>query len=212
VSSSDFRLREEQMSEAWPSKASLRAPAWRRKAEGAVAAEELSAVSAQRAPSSLPGAAAEGVAAYVRAAPLSAEPVGSDVRPEAATVALDARGQPREAAVAEPGVEPEAEPDAELAAGAAGAAERDAARQPEAAVQDAVLRPGAERDAVLRQEAERDAVLPPAAGPLVVLSACPQVPGLAPGRAAQFAHAMRKLPAVPRSEQWWPAAGCEGLS
>jgi hypothetical protein len=131
------------------------------------------------------------------------------VRPEAATVALDARGQPREAAVAEPGVEPEAEPDAELAAGAA---ERDAARQPEAAVQDAVLRPGAERDAVLRQEAERDAVLPPAAGPLVVLSACPQVPGLAPGRAAQFAHAIRKLPAVPRSEQWWPAAGCEGLS
>jgi hypothetical protein len=207
VSSSDFRLREEQMSEAWPSKASLRAPAWRRKAEGAVA--ELSAVSAQRAPSSLPGAAAEGVAAYVRAVPLSAEPAGSDVRPEAATVALDARGQPREAAVAEPGVEPEAEPDAELAAGAA---ERDAARQPEAAVQDAVLRPGAERDAVLRQEAERDAVLPPAAGPLVVLSACPQVPGLAPGRAAQFAHAMRKLPAVPRSEQWWPAAGCEGLS
>jgi len=195
------------MSEAWPSKASLRAPAWRRKAEGAVA--ELSAVSAQRAPSSLPGAAAEGVAAYVRAVPLSAEPAGSDVRPEAATVALDARGQPREAAVAEPGVEPEAEPDAELAAGAA---ERDAARQPEAAVQDAVLRPGAERDAVLRQEAERDAVLPPAAGPLVVLSACPQVPGLAPGRAAQFAHAMRKLPAVPRSEQWWPAAGCEGLS
>jgi hypothetical protein len=195
------------MSEAWPSKASLRAPAWRRKAEGAVA--ELSAVSAQRAPSSLPGAAAEGVAAYVRAVPLSAEPAGSDVRPEAATVALDARGQPREAAVAEPGVEPEAEPDAELAAGAA---ERDAARQPEAAVQDAVLRPGAERDAVLRQEAERDAVLPPAAGPLVVLSACPQVPGLAPGRAAQFAHAIRKLPAVPRSEQWWPAAGCEGLS
>jgi hypothetical protein len=196
------------MSEAWPSKASLRAPACR-KAEGAVAAEELSAVSAQRAPSSLPGAAAEGVAAYVRAVPLSAEPAGSDVRPEAATVALDARGQPREAAVAEPGVEPEAEPDAELAAGAA---ERDAARQPEAAVQDAVLRPGAERDAVLRQEAERDAVLPPAAGPLVVLSACPQVPGLAPGRAAQFAHAIRKLPAVPRSEQWWPAAGCEGLS
>jgi hypothetical protein len=195
------------MSEAWPSKASLRAHAWRRKAEGAVA--ELSAVSAQRAPSSLPGAAAEGVAAYVRAVPLSAEPAGSDVRPEAATVALDARGQPREAAVAEPGVEPEAEPDAELAAGAA---ERDAARQPEAAVQDAVLRPGAERDAVLRQEAERDAVLPPAAGPLVVLSACPQVPGLAPGRAAQFAHAIRKLPAVPRSEQWWPAAGCEGLS
>jgi len=195
------------MSEAWPSKASLRAPAWRRKAEGAV--EELSAVAAQRAPSSLPGAVAEGVAASVRAVPLSAEPAGSDVRPEAATVALDARGQPREAAVAEPGVEPEAEPDAELAAGAA---ERDAARQPEAAVQDAVLRPGAERDAVLRQEAERDAVLPPAAGPLVVLSACPQVPGLAPGRAAQFAHAIRKLPAVPRSEQWWPAAGCEGLS
>ena len=56
------------MSEMWPSEAPSGVPAWRRLAAGVAEAGALSVVSAQREPSSLPGAAAVGVAAYGRAA------------------------------------------------------------------------------------------------------------------------------------------------
>ena len=106
-----------------------------------------SVASAPRVLSSLRGAAAVGVAAYVRAVPPWAEPAGSDARErqaQAAREALDARAQPREAAVA-PGAEPEA------------AAEAEPDAEPEAAELDAALQPGvaaeAARDAVLRRAA-----------------------------------------------------------
>jgi hypothetical protein len=228
--SSDFHLQAGQLSEALPSEAPLAVsaamsapvPAWRREA-----AEASSVASAQSEPSSLPVAAAEAVAAYERAVPPWAEPVGPDVweqRAEAARAASDARAQPREAAVAVAG------PDA---AEEAVAAELDAAPQPgavAAAVLDAELQPGAVAAAELDAElqpgevaaAVRDAVLRRAAAPVALArrpAAAPSafhqgqaLPWLAPRRAAQFAHAMWKSPAVPRSKQWWPAAGCEGLS
>ena len=171
---SDFRLQAGQPSEVWPPEVrfagSARVPAWRREA----AAEEASPVAlAQGGPSSLPGAAAAGVAAYVRAVPRWAEPGGSDVREreaEAARAALDARVQPREAAVAEPGAEPAAvaEPGVESAAAAVAAAEPDAALLPgvaeaEAEVRDAALQPGAAaRDAVRRRAAGPSAAAPSA--------------------------------------------------
>jgi hypothetical protein len=163
--SSDFQLQEGPPSgarppEALPSEApfavSAPVPAWRREAGAGVS----SAASAQPEPSSLPGAAAVGVAAYVRAVPPWAEPVGPDVqeqRAEAARAALGARAQPREAAVAAP--------DAELVVAAAEAAELDAALQPEvagAAALDAALQPGeaeaAALDAGLQPEEEAAAV------------------------------------------------------
>jgi hypothetical protein len=111
-----------------------------------------SVVSAQREPSSLPGAVAAGVAAYGRAVPRWAASAASHElagAAEAVPAASDVRAQPPEAAVAEPGAEPEeaaAEPDAEPAAAEAEAAARDAALLPgvvvaaEAAVRDAVRR------------------------------------------------------------------------
>jgi hypothetical protein len=193
--------------------ASLRVPAWRREAAEAAVS---SVASAPRVLSSLRGAAAVGVAAYVRAVPPWVEPAGSDAREqaaEAAREALDARAQPREAAVA-PGAEPEAaaeaEPDAEPEA-AVGAAELDAALQPGVAAEAA-------RDAVLRRAAAGRVApeLRRAAGLSVAAPSAfhrgQALPWLAPRRAAQFAHAMRKSRAVQPSERWWPAAGCEGLS
>jgi hypothetical protein len=149
---SGFHLQVGQPSEARVAE-SPQEPAWRLKAAGA---EVLSAASAQRVPSSLPGAAAVGVGAYVRAAPRWAEPAASDAREQEAGAASDARAQPRVAA--EPDVEPEAaeaEPGAELAA----AVVPGAARQPEvvAAARDAVLRPVAAVRVVLEQR--------PVAGP-----------------------------------------------
>jgi len=238
--SSDFHLQAGQLSEALPSEAPLAVsaamsapvPAWRREA-----AEASSVASAQSEPSSLPVAAAEAVAAYERAVPPWAEPVGPDVREqraEAARAALDARAQPREAAVAGPDAAEEAvaaELDAAPQPGVVAAEVLDAELQPGAVaaeVLDAELQPGAvaELDAGLQPgevaAAVRDAVLRRAAAPVALArrpAAAPSafhqgqaLPWLAPRRAAQFAHAMWKSPAVPRSEQWWPAAGCEGLS
>jgi len=92
---------------------------------------------------------------------------------------------------------------------------------------------GAERDAVLQPgvaaEAVRDAVLRPVVAAVRVVPGLQPVaapsgaglsvdrwdqplPWLAPRRTARFAHAMRKSRSVSRSEQWWPAAGCEDLS
>jgi hypothetical protein len=148
--SPDSRPRVERMSAA-PFAESPRVLASRQEA---AEAEVSSVASAQREPSSLPGAAAVGEAVCVRAVQPSAEPAGRDAREQAAVAALDARAQPREAAVAEPDAAPEAAaavPDAGLAA-----AEPDAARQQgaaEAAVLDAALQPAAVRDAVLRRAA-----------------------------------------------------------
>ena len=214
--SPDFHRQEGSPSELWPSEAravaSLRVPAWRREAAEAAVS---SVASAPRVLSSLRGAAVVGVAAYVRAVPPWVEPVGSDAREQAAEAAREAwgaRAQPREAAVAEFGAEPaaaEGEPDAEPAE-EVGAAEPDAALQPgvvAAAVRDAVLQPGAAaRDAVLRRAADPSVAAPSA------FHRGQALPWLAPRRAAQFAHAMRKSRAVQPSERWWPAAGCEGLS
>jgi hypothetical protein len=169
--SRDFHLQEAQQSEVRPSEApsAVSAPvsAWCPKAARAAEAEVSSAASAQPGPSSQ-GAAAVGVAAYVRAVPPRAEPVGPDAREQGAVAvqaASDARAQPREAA-AEPGAEPEeaAEPDAEPEA-EVGAAVLDAALQPgvaEAAARDAVLRPGA---AVRVAPARRPVVVRPSAAP-----------------------------------------------
>jgi hypothetical protein len=195
---------------------SLRVLASRRQAEEAVAAV-LSVASARRGPSSSQGAAAVGVAAvgvaaYVRAVPRWAASAGSHELAEAARAALDARAQPREAAVAgsdepeEAAAEPGAEPEAAVAA-----AELDAEPQPGVVAEAA-------RDAVRRQAAAgrvapelRPAAARPSAG-LSVGRWDQPLPWLAPRRAAPFAQAMRKSRTVPRSEQWSPAAGCEGLS
>ena len=156
-----------------------------------------------------------GAAAYVRAVLPWAVAYGRAARPWAAQAASDARAQ-AQAAVAEVGAEPAeaAEPDVPEAAVAAAAAERDAVLQPGAAAeaaQDAVLRP------------EEEAAAEPVAPELPLAAVHPSVglsvdrwdqppPWLAQRRVAQFARAMRKSRVVSRSEQWWPAAGCEDLS
>lgn len=191
---------------AAPFAESSQVPASRRKAEAAVGAEVSSVASAQRAPSSLPEAAAVGVAAYGPAEQPSAAPAGPDAREQgeaAAGVVSDARAQPREAAVAEP--------DAEPAEGAVAEAEPDVALLPGVAaevVRGAVLR----RVAVPVAPERRPVVGPSVAAAAWVFRRDQLPPRLAPRRAAQFAHAMRKSRAVPRSEQWWPAAGCEDFS
>jgi hypothetical protein len=211
--SPDSRLREGQMSEAQPSEArfaeSAQVPASRQ--EGAEA-EVSSAASAQRVPSSLPGAAAEGAASYERAVPRWAEPAVSDAQEkvvEAEPAAWDARAQPWEA---EPGAAAEAEPGAERGEAAA----QRAGPRPGAAVEarDAVLRPEAVRD-VVRRRAERDAALRRAAGLLAAASTYRRdqlLPGPAPTRVARSAHAMWKSRAASPSGPWWQAARCEGLS
>jgi len=118
--------------------------------------------SAQRVSSSLPGAAAGGVAASVRAVPRS--------EVAAAGAAPDVRVQPREAA--------EAEPDAERAAAAEGAAVLDArpvevaaaelGAEPVAAEEEeVVVEPGAEAGLRPGAAARGAPVRQPAAGPSV---------------------------------------------
>lgn len=162
--SRDFHLQEAQQSEVRPSEApsAVSAPvsAWCPKAARAAEAEVSSAASAQPGPSSQ-GAAAVGVAAYVRAVPPRAEPVGPDAREQGAVAvqaASDARAQPREEAA-----EPDAEPEA-----AVGAAVLDAALQPgvaEAAARDAVLQPGAAEAAGRVAPELRLAAVRPSAAP-----------------------------------------------